>query len=567
VVTEVDRKASNAQVAFGPDHRAVVQLEDVSWARKPDPRRLPTKVERIDAVFHVGDVARFALADSDEADLPTPRVTLYQKPQVQGGLLSIELETRDVIALVGGYDFDDSQFNRVTQAVRQPGSAFKPIIYGAALSLVDEDHEALRRFTPASIVYDRPKVYTDHESGFIWKPKNYGREFYGPITLRKARIERVLGMLPDPEEVADILERLGMAVTAVDDGWQVIPPTYRFDIAIEADLIEEIGRVYGYDRLPLQPLIGALDIQPLSETALSVQQVAKVLVARGYQEAVTYSFVDPDFQSVVNPGMQAIALANPISTEMSVMRTSLWPGLMKAAAYNLNRQKNRLRFFEHGLRFFIEDNNIKQDIVLAGLVSGSRMPEHWTGVSEPVDFYDIKGDVEAILALTGRRGDYHFVAAMHPALHPGQCAVIRLHGRDIGWVGRVHPLLAGQHDLEPATLLFQLEFAALEEGSLAQFSSISRYPSIRRDLAVVVDAAITVDDLCREARNAAGELLKELVIFDVYQGKGIETGRKSIAFGLILQDSSRTLTDQDTESLVARVTQQLGDTIGATLRE
>jgi phenylalanyl-tRNA synthetase beta chain len=388
-----------------------------------------------------------------------------------------------------------------------------------------------------------------------------------PITLRKARIERVLGMLPDPEDVADILERLGMAVTAVDDGWQVIPPTYRFDIAIEADLIEEIGRVYGYDRLPLQPLIGALDIQPLSETALSVQQVAKVLVARGYQEAVTYSFVDPDFQSVVNPGMQAIALANPISTEMSVMRTSLWPGLLKAAAYNLNRQKNRLRFFEHGLRFFMEGNVIKQDIVLAGLLSGSRLPEHWTGVSEPADFYDIKGDVEAILALTGRAGDCHFVAATHPALHPGQCAAIRLHGRDIGWVGRVHPLLAGQHDLEPATLLFQLEFAALKEGSLAKFSSISRYPSIRRDLAVVVDDAVTVDDLCREVRSAAGALLKELVIFDVYQGKGIETGRKSIAFGLILQDSSRTLTDQDTESLVARVTQQLGDTFGATLRE
>jgi phenylalanyl-tRNA synthetase beta chain len=388
-----------------------------------------------------------------------------------------------------------------------------------------------------------------------------------PITLRKARIERVLGMLPDPEEVADILERLGMAVTAVDDGWQVIPPTYRFDIAIEADLIEEIGRVYGYDRLPLQPLIGALDIQPLSETALSVQQVAKVLVARGYQEAVTYSFVDPDFQSVVNPGMQAIALANPISTEMSVMRTSLWPGLLKAAAYNLNRQKNRLRFFEHGLRFFMEGNVIKQDIVLAGLLSGSRLPEHWTGVSEPADFYDIKGDVEAILALAGRAGDCHFVAATHPALHPGQCAAIRLHGRDIGWVGRVHPLLAGQHDLEPATLLFQLEFAALEEGSLAKFSSISRYPSIRRDLAVVVDDAVTVDDLCREVRSAAGALLKELVIFDVYQGKGIETGRKSIAFGLILQDSSRTLTDQDTESLVARVTQQLGETFGATLRE
>jgi phenylalanyl-tRNA synthetase beta chain len=388
-----------------------------------------------------------------------------------------------------------------------------------------------------------------------------------PITLRKARIGRVLGMLPDSEEVTDILQRLGMDVTAVDDGWLVIPPSYRFDIAIEADLIEEIGRVYGYDRLPLQPLIGALEMQPVTETHVSMQQVANVLVAHGYQEAVTYSFVDPDFQAAVNPDMPAIALANPISAELSVMRTSLWPGLLKAVAYNLKRQKNRLRLFEHGLRFFEEGNEIKQDLVIAGVLSGSRMPEHWTGASEPVDFYDIKGDVAAILALTGRAEDYRFVAATHPALHPGQCAVIRRRDLDMGWIGRVHPQLAQQHDLEPATYVFQLEFAALKEGSLSQFSSISRYPSIRRDLAVVVDEAIAVDDLCAEVRTAAGELLQELVIFDVYQGKGIETGRKSIAFGLILQDSSRTLTDEDTEALVARVTRRLEDSIGATLRE
>jgi phenylalanyl-tRNA synthetase beta chain len=241
--------------------------------------------------------------------------------------------------------------------------------------------------------------------------------------------------------------------------------------------------------------------------------------------------------------------------------------LLKAVAYNLKRQKNRLRLFEHGLRFFEEGNEIKQDLVIAGVLSGSRMPEHWTGASEPVDFYDIKGDVAAILALTGRAEDYRFVAATHPALHPGQCAVIRRRDLDMGWIGRVHPQLAQQHDLEPATYVFQLEFAALKEGSLSQFSSISRYPSIRRDLAVVVDEAIAVDDLCAEVRTAAGELLQELVIFDVYQGKGIETGRKSIAFGLILQDSSRTLTDEDTEALVARVTRRLEDSIGATLRE
>jgi penicillin-binding protein 1A len=184
VITDVDRKANTARVAFGPDHEAAVHLEDVSWAREPNPQRLPNPVERIGSVLHAGDVARFALADSDEPDLAMPRVTLYQRPLVQGGLLSVDLETQDVVALVGGYDYEDSQFNRVTQARRQPGSAFKPIIYGAALSLGDED--AQRRFTPASIVYDRPKVYTDRESGFIWKPKNYGREFYGPITLRKA---------------------------------------------------------------------------------------------------------------------------------------------------------------------------------------------------------------------------------------------------------------------------------------------------------------------------------------------------------------------------------------------
>jgi phenylalanyl-tRNA synthetase beta chain len=388
-----------------------------------------------------------------------------------------------------------------------------------------------------------------------------------PITLRKARIERVLGMLPGSEEVVDILERLGMAVVAEESGWQVTPPTYRFDVAIEADLIEEIGRVYGYDRLPLQPMTGALEIQPLAEAEVSLLQVMDILVARGYQEAVTYSFVDPDFQSAVNPDMQAIALANPISTEMSVMRTSLWPGLLNAAAYNLKRQRNRLRLFEHGLRFYRQDNEIKQDIVIGGVLAGSRNPEHWASASEPVDFYDIKGDVEAVLALTGRADEYHYSAAAHPALHPGQCAGIRCRDRHAGWVGRVHPVLAEQYDLDATTLVFQLEFAALQEGSLAKFTSISRYPSIRRDLAVVVDDSVPVDRLCSLVRDAAGDLLQELVIFDVYQGKGIETGRKSIAFGLILQDSSRTLTDKDTEALVARVTGSLGNTIGATLRE
>ncbi|MEN8108395.1 MAG: phenylalanine--tRNA ligase subunit beta [Pseudomonadota bacterium] len=389
-----------------------------------------------------------------------------------------------------------------------------------------------------------------------------------PITLRKARIERVLGVLPAADEVTDILARLGMDVSAIDAGWMVVAPTWRFDISIEADLVEEIGRVYGYNRLPLQTLAGSLEMLPVPETDVRADRIADLLVARGYQEAVTYSFVDPGFQAAINPDMTPVPLANPISSEMSVMRTSLWPGLLKVVSYNLNRQRNRLRLFEYGLRFFSEAGAIRQDVVIGAVLSGSRTPEYWNDADDAaVDFYDIKGDVEAILELTGRADHFHFVSSTHPALHPGQSAVIRSQDGDIGWIGRIHPALVKQHDLDAATYVFQLEFAALHAGRLAQFSSISRYPSIRRDLAVVIDAEVPVEALQGVVHDAAGELLQELLIFDVYQGEGVETGRKSIAFGLILQDSSRTLTDEDIEALVTRVTGRLADTIGATLRE
>ena len=292
-----------------------------------------------------------------------------------------------------------------------------------------------------------------------------------------------------------------------------------------------------------------------------------MLVSRGYQEAVTYSFIDPQLQARINPGMMPVPLANPISTEMAEMRTSLWPGLLNAVQYNLHRQKSRLRFFEHGLRFYSQDDAIHQDMMLAGVMIGSRLPEHWDGKNEPVDFYDMKVDVEALLAMTGNAKGFAFVAAEHPALHPGQSAQITTGEDAIGWMGRIHPLLAGQLDLNPDTFVFELEFAALESGRLAQFKPISRFPSIRRDLAVVVDDDLGVAELQAAVEQAAGELLKALLIFDVYRGKGVETGRKSIAFGLILQGYSRTLTEQDIEAVVTQVTEQLGKKFGATLRD
>ncbi len=388
-----------------------------------------------------------------------------------------------------------------------------------------------------------------------------------PISLTRDRIERLLGVLPAPAEVTDILKRLGMKVSAREEGWQVTPPSFRFDLAIEADLIEEIGRVYGYDKLPSQAPVGTLEMHACAETRVTVERIAEVLVDLGYQEAITYSFVEPGFQQALNPGLKPIALENPISSEMSVMRSSLWPGLLRALQYNLNRQNNRLRLFEHGLRFWLQGEDIKQDIVIGGVLAGDRYSEHWSGKSDPVDFYDARHDLEAILAFTGRMDEYRFVRDEHPGLHPGQTARIRRDDRDIGWLGRLHPVIAGHFDLDPDTYLFEFEYAAVRGGVPVQFQELSRYPSIRRDLAIVTGHEVTAEELQTEVRRSAGALLKEMVIFDVYQGKGIETGRKSVAFGLILQDSSRTLTDDDVEVVVSRVTESLNKKFGAALRE
>jgi phenylalanyl-tRNA synthetase beta chain len=281
---------------------------------------------------------------------------------------------------------------------------------------------------------------------------------------------------------------------------------------------------------------------------------------------VTYSFIDPGLQARVNPSLQPVRLANPISSEMSEMRTSLWPGLLKAVQHNLNRQKSRLRMFEHGLRFYLQDNEIKQESMISGVIAGARLPEHWDSGSDAVDFYDIKHDVEMLLRFAAHRDASTFVAAEHPALHPGQSAQLRRGEHALGWLGKIHPALAKSLDLDVNTCLFELRYDAISQGARVRFQPISRYPSIRRDLSLVVDANTTAADLQRVVADAAGDLLQELVFFDVYQGKGIETGRKSIAFGLILQDYSRTLTEQDIESVVACVTRRLDEEFGATLR-
>ena len=387
------------------------------------------------------------------------------------------------------------------------------------------------------------------------------------IRLRRARIRRLLGVELADAEVEAILLRLGARLNATADGWDVEPPSYRFDMAIEADLIEDIGRIHGYDRLPSLRPRAALRATPPSEARVSIGQWREILVQRGYQEAITYSFVDPRLQQRLDPGRPPVALANPISSEMSVMRTTLWAGLLRAAQHNLNRQQARVRLFEYGLNYIIHDDELTQDSYIAGLACGSRLPEQWGVTATPLDFFDVKADVEALLAAGGVGEAFTFRADCHPSLHPGCTARIERGAETVGWLGTLHPELAAELDVPENTVVFELEAQRVAAGAIARFQEISRFPAIRRDLAFIVDAQVTANALSAVARAAAGPLLRDLAVFDLYQGPGVESGRKSIALGLILQDSSRTLAEQDVEAVLADVQTALNASFGANLRE
>jgi phenylalanyl-tRNA synthetase beta chain len=292
-----------------------------------------------------------------------------------------------------------------------------------------------------------------------------------------------------------------------------------------------------------------------------------VLVARGYHEAITYSFVAPELQRTLSGGDSGPALANPISAEMAEMRLSLWPGLVAALQYNRNRQQERVRLFETGMRFISQPTDIKQETVIAGVCVGSRYPEQWGLPVRDADFADLKNDVDALLAAAGHVRGVRYEAAAHPALHPGQSARIWLQEEAIGWMGAIHPGIARQLDIPPAVYLFEMAIKPLLAAKIPHFESISRFPTIRRDIAVVVSESITAETLVQAASSAAPDLVRQVLLFDIYRGSGIDSGRKSVALGLILQDSSRTLTDEAADAAMAQVVDRLRRELGATIRD
>ena len=390
------------------------------------------------------------------------------------------------------------------------------------------------------------------------------------IELRRERVTKLLGVEIDDGRIEGILRRLDMTIEASERGWLVTAPSSRFDINIEVDLIEEIGRIYGYSEIPTNRTASAMIMSIKPEVSFDLHRAKQVLVDRDYQEVVTYSFISPEQQRLIDPGLEAVKLANPISADMSVMRTSLWPGLLQTAQYNQSRQQERIRIFESGLHFVRQENEINQDQMLAGLICGAVVPEQWGDQSRSarsVDFFDLKSDLEAVLAQTGRIEQFCYVAAEHPALHPGQSAVIEYQGERIGWLGMLHPELENRFDLSGNTFLFEVRLGALSGGALPSFEPLSKYPSIRRDLALVVGEEITFQEVKACVKKNAPTFLKDIRLFDVYTGDNIDSGLKSLALSLILQETSKTLSDEEVDTAVSMVLNGLSSELKAQLRE
>ncbi len=387
------------------------------------------------------------------------------------------------------------------------------------------------------------------------------------VPLRRARLAKLLGVEIPDAVVTAILTRLDMRVESTDVGWAVTAPPSRFDIELEEDLIEEVARVYGYDQIPEQTGATAGALPVVTESAVTLSRARQVLVDAGYQEVVTWSFVDAELDRRFAGGRDGLALANPIASHLAVMRQSLWPGLCQAAAYNLARQHERVLFFESGVRFIQQNTELNEENLISGLAIGARVPEQWGAANENVDLFDIKSVIESLAGLSGEPAAFEFRATAHPALRPGRSAEVLRREQHIGYFGELHPTLAKSLDLSSAPLVFELLAEPLLASVPPHYRPVSRFPAVRRDLAIVVGEEVPAGELLAAIRSEVGSRLADLRVFDVYTGEKVETGSKSVALGLILQDTSRTLTDADVEGIMHGVVGCLAREFNAAIRE
>ena len=388
-----------------------------------------------------------------------------------------------------------------------------------------------------------------------------------PITLRRARLIKMLGHTIPDKRVKFILESLGMRVRSLKAGWKVLPPSWRTDVEEEHDLVEEVVRVFGYDNVPTREPKSVIAYTPDRESSLTTDRLTDFLIDNDYQEIMTYSFVDPVIQKLVDPASRVITLENPIASNMSVMRTSLWPGLLQALAVNYRRQWRRVRLFEAGNVFHGNINNRTEIKRIAGVVTGDASRRGWDSHVRGVDFYDVKGDVEGIFRLAAKVLKTEFKPAVHPALHPGQSARITRGNQVVGWLGRLHPEVMKAFDLEQTVFIFELDTQCIAARDLPAYSPMPKFPSVNRDLSITVDIATPADEVREVIIGSGGTMLNSIELFDVYQGAGLEKNKKSLSYGLTLKGTSRNLTEQDIEKVMEEILDSLKKKLGSKLRD
>ena len=390
------------------------------------------------------------------------------------------------------------------------------------------------------------------------------------VQLRRSKLDALLGHHIETESVTEIFHRLGFDVTYANDIWTVTSASWRFDIEIEEDLIEEVARIYGYNSIPNNAPLAHLRMREHKESDLNLARIKTALVDADYQEAITYSFVDPKIQSLLHPHQEALVLPNPISVEMSAMRVSLISGLLGAVLYNQNRQQSRVRLFETGLRFVPDVNaefGVRQEFVLSAVITGTAKSEHWAGKGESVDFFDLKGDLESVLSLTEGGNRVRFVAKQFDALHPGQSAAIELDGQEIGFIGAIHPSISQKLGLNGKTFVFEILWNAIAARNVVQAKEISKFPANRRDLALVVEDSVPAGELIAACKQTGGEKLVQVNLFDVYQGVGVAEGYKSLAISLTVQDNEKTLEDEEINAVISAVLAEVKQRFNAELRD
>ena len=523
-------------------------------------------LDKLEGGIHVryaGTQEKLTLLDGKEVELTSDTLVIADKKQALA-----------IAGVMGGLG---SSVQAYTRHIFLESAHFSPAVIAGKARSYGLQTDAAHRFE-RGVDYNLPRLAMERATQLLLAivggeagPVIETTESLPPprtVTLRAARIERILGISLAASEVETILTGLGLVLERTEGGsWTFRVPSWRFDIAIEEDLVEELARIYGYDNLPVTEALGHFSLKPSSEHAVGLNPIRGRLAALGYQEVITYSFVDGKLESLLGTAdADMLPLANPISQDMDMMRTSLWPGLLGAVKHNVHRQQGRGKVFETGLVFTINNNEISQKAKVSSIMWGEQFPEQWGVPGKAVDFFDMKGDVEALLALTLAGSDFTFEAAAHPALQPGQSAHVLRQGQPVGWLGALSPAVQQAIDIPGKIYLMELDLAAIMPARLPVYQALSRYPSVRRDLAVIVDAGQETGAIQALIRKTAGELLQGIVIFDVYQGQNIGKTKKSLAMGLTFQHPSRTLMDEDINAIIDNCINALEAQFNAELR-